>query len=144
MRRAVASGGQSGAARFRALTPAVRRTLLIFTLTALACRAVIPAGWMPASDDHRITVALCTGLGAQTVTLILPGKSDHRSDPHGAYPPCIFSGLASPALDAGNTIASFERLALPPLPPAVAPYRALVRIAGRFLPPSQGPPALPV
>lgn len=143
MRRTATSGRRQGAVSFRALTSAVRCALFILALAAIACRAVIPAGWMPASDGHRVTVALCTGFGAKTITLSLPGKPDHSSD-HGTHPPCIFSGLGAPALDAGNAIASFGRLPLAAFLPALVSSPAHVRIAGRFLPPSQGPPALPV
>lgn len=121
-----------------------RHRLLAIWLVAAAfmLKALVPAGFMPVLSHGEMLIQLCTGQGAQTIVMELPGKSDDRApaDHKKAETLCIFSGLSAPTLAAADPIllavAIAFVLAMGFVAVAFAP-----RIAPPFLrPPPIGPP----
>ncbi|HEY9090696.1 hypothetical protein [Parasphingorhabdus sp.] len=70
---------------------------------ALLMKAVIPAGFMPVVSQDVILVQLCTGQGAQTIAMTVPGKTDNGEHDKSEMP-CAFTGLSSPALAAADPL----------------------------------------
>ena len=107
---------------------------------ALLMKLLVPAGFMPAASAGTIAIELCTGSGAQTITI--PGEHQDEQGRHGkASSPCIFAGLGGPSLAAVDpvllalalafVITTVFRLAVAPATTALADLR----------PPPRGPPA---
>ncbi len=73
----------------------LRRAAGLLVLLALLVRAVIPAGFMPVFDSEQrvITVAMCSGHGAQTLPL-----DDDAPEPDEEASECPFASLTSPAV----------------------------------------------
>lgn len=110
---------------------------------ALVLRAVVPGGFMPvlAPDGTSITVAVCNGMGADSVRIEIPGTGNDSEEP-AADQPCAFTGFAQPLLGGADPIqlalAILAIVALGLLPivrpaPAEAAHRR---------PPSRAPPFL--
>lgn len=106
---------------------------------ALLMKLLVPAGFMPAASAGTITIELCTGAGAQTITI--PGEHQDEQGGHGKTgSPCIFAGLGAPLLAAADpvllalalafVVATAFRLAVAPVTTALAYLR----------PPPRGPP----
>jgi len=70
---------------------------------ALLVKAVMPAGFMPVVSNDIIFVQLCTGQGAQTIAMKVPGQTDN-SDHGQSEMPCAFAGLSSPSLAAVDPV----------------------------------------
>lgn len=128
----------------RRLDPAVQRLLLAFVVLALMSRALVPAGWMPVADAHRVLFVPCDGagpvrLGHHAGTMHHGDKHDAPGGHDGASPPCMFANL-TPVIDMPAVAAPLPPI---PLPLAFALFRALVSV-GRGLvappPPQTGPP----
>ncbi|WP_245409636.1 DUF2946 family protein [Allosphingosinicella vermicomposti] len=118
------------------------RVLAIWLVAlALAMKALIPAGYMPAADGQMI-VQLCTESGPDMIVVAVPGlkhgESGHESK---ADMPCAFSGLAAPLLGSippaliAAAIVFILALGLRPL---IAPVSAITPF---LRPPLRGPPA---
>lgn len=77
------------------LRPGLRRAAGLLILMALLVRALIPAGFMPVFDSEQrvVTVAMCSGHGAQT--LPLEGDAPEREEQAGD---CPFASLTAPAV----------------------------------------------
>ena len=113
-------------------------------LLALALRLIVPAGFMPASSAHGITLVACPEWGA--VPTLAPHheahqRTGHREPHRHAESPCAFAGLGLPTLAAGD---------LPPLSSptvtialAATPLDRALRLAAadRLRPPTHAPPA---
>ncbi|MEI9902159.1 MAG: hypothetical protein WDN31_21050 [Hyphomicrobium sp.] len=52
----------------------MRNLLTLLTVTVLALRSLLPVGFMLASHAGEMTVVICTGHGAETVTIDADGK----------------------------------------------------------------------
>lgn len=106
----------------------------------LFAKVLIPAGFMPVVGSQGIVVQLCNGVGAETVTIAIPGKSG-PIDQNKADSPCAFSGLAAPVLAGADPV----QLALAILFILAMGLRAAQPIALRsrhhLRPPLRGPPA---
>lgn len=132
--------------------PARRRSVALLLAVALAVKLLVPVGWMPALNGHRLTLEMCGGYGPVSPPMAMAMKdaadamkgahSDHRKhDKAGADQPCGFAALsfalagpAAPALDRLPVLR--EPITLPVLTVGV----------GRGLaappPPATGPPGL--
>jgi hypothetical protein len=88
-------------------TPAVRKAATALALAAMVLRALLPAGWMPATTGaHGATLVICTMTGPKRMTLPdAPSKNQQQQPPDHASGPCPF-GVAAVAF-------------APPLPPAI-------------------------
>jgi hypothetical protein len=112
--------------------------LALVLLTAIAPRALTPAGWMPSAQPGAPMV-ICTGEGA--VTLHAP--TDHTPAPgaKGHHEPCAFSGVGFASTpDAAPTPA--VAVLWTPAPQAEAP--ATPAVVSRAWRPqlARGPPQL--
>jgi hypothetical protein len=124
--------------------PGARRHLwLTLAAFALAIRALIPAGYMAATDGPAMMVVLCTGQGAAIVEAAsLPMPGEPPSPDHDA--PCLFAGHGAGAAPPDLAVAalsapvSYVRRAATPQAAAPAPGRGLA--APPF--PARGPPSL--
>jgi len=113
---------------------------------ALLLKLLVPTGYMVVPEHGRLTIAVCSGIGPQTMEIAMPGM-DHAtpdgapSKDHGkAEMPCAFAGLSAQVLGAVDVallviaLAIVAAMALRPvarhLPPP-APY---------LRPPLRGPP----
>ena len=115
---------------------------LLLIAAALALRALVPAGWMPAAHDGGIRIALCSEGGETFVVLGRDGRL-HKDQPAPVQPrdPCPFGLSAHAAADLPAIVAL-------PLPPAAAAAMVLPAlhaarlVAWRALrPPARGPPS---
>lgn len=127
----------------------MRGTLaLMLVVLALMMRALVPAGWMPASGKG-VAITLCTGMGAVSAWVDEDGTI-HKGKPLPGKPisgtpadhPCAFAGLGV----AADLPTALPSMALAPLPVAILPaLRATATGVGRGLaappPPPTGPPA---
>lgn len=113
---------------------------------ALLMKAWVPVGYMPATVDGRLLLALCSGSGAIAAPGISTSGTIHdlgQPDPAAQHAdsPCLFSGLSSPLLSgacplllaAAIFLLFVAALRFQPLPP--------VRRAAHLRPPAQAPPA---
>ncbi|MES1156496.1 MAG: hypothetical protein ABUL73_01840 [Alphaproteobacteria bacterium] len=120
----------------------LRGTLLIFALTAMMMRAVVPPGYMPAHGaDGTISLSFCNSAEAPLVLDLATGKIKHDRTGDKSHGPCVFAG--APALASVPTQAALA-----------APYRivftdralsASVHVGAGLAappPPSRGPPLL--
>lgn len=113
---------------------------------ALLMKAWVPVGYMPATVDGRLLLALCSGSGAVSMQGMPIAGTIHdlgQPDPAAQHAdsPCLFSGLSSPLLPGACPLllaaAIFflfvAALRFQPLPP--------IRRAAYLRPPAQAPPA---
>lgn len=113
-------------------------------MATLLLKLLVPAGYMIDSQDSRLSIVVCSGSDARTMTVEMPGgMPDHGSSKgHGkAEMPCAFSGLSAASLGAIDptqfaalvafvmAAGIFGRVLLPPSRRA------------HFRPPLRGPPA---
>jgi len=116
-------------------------------LMALAMKALVPAGFMPAAPGKVLTVILCDGHGSEQATKIAladsgakQGGSGGLSEAAKAAGTCPYAGLSSAAL--GGTDAALAVvlllfiLALGFAPTPIPPLRRRHHV----LPPLRGPP----
>jgi hypothetical protein len=104
-------------------------------LAALALRAVLPAGWMPAAAGQGAIFALCSVDGGSNAARNSDGADVPAPGGDGA---CDFALALGPALAAAALLLPLLALPLLPMPaPRPSPQRAR-RHAAR--PPGQGPP----
>jgi hypothetical protein len=112
---------------------------------ALLMKLAMPGGFMPTVSNGQIVVILCSGTGASTIVMTIPGpgdKPDGGEHSGKAEQPCAFAGLSMPSLAAVDPIllaaAILFVLALGVRPllllpaPTASPY---------LRPPLRGPPA---
>ncbi len=119
-----------------------RLTFAMLMACALAVRVLVPAGYMPGTSSHGITVALCSGVAGQKVFIDL-GKAPTRAPSgHEKSKDCTFAaglGLGVyPPVEDGAVLVALLTLA-PPLGPAIAdltPHRLAAPP-----PPAQAPPS---
>lgn len=122
-----------------------RPLAIAILVLALLMKIVTPVGFMPTVSNGRIVVGICSGTGASTMVMTIPGlehgKPDGGNHPGKVEQPCAFAGLSAPILAAADPMllvaAILFVLALgirPLLPPApIAPPN--------LRPPLRGPPA---
>jgi hypothetical protein len=118
------------------------RSWLVVALVAVAMKVLVPPGFMVASPDSSVQLAvplvICTGHGPATSER----ESDHRAPPHksASEGTCLFAGhgLAAEAPLAPPIARAFASAkTTPPLTPAdLAPGRGLAAPP----PPVRGPP----
>lgn len=121
---------------------------MMLCILALAVRAVVPAGLMPARANGQMVLALCSGTanGAIAVAIPLrgsnPAPGDEHDAQHMAHMPCAFAGLAMPGLAAAPPVLLLAaihfvlRHAWRGLPLLAVPAPARLR------PPLRAPPAI--
>lgn len=108
----------------------------------LLVRGLVPAGYMPAAQDGKMVVMLCSAPGSSETTVTLP--IDHRdtSHHHRQQPdhPCAFGSLAGSALAATEPTLLLAAILFAFV--AAIFWRPLIlpRQSGQILPPLRGPP----
>lgn len=124
-------------ASLRAARPGLR--LWAFLAATLLLRALVPQGYMPASDNGELVVRLC---GSDASIVIPRGDSRPSPDDEGGHrvdAPCAFAGLAAASLPPPTVAAlpapQVQNDQFAPQPTALAYRPAPVR-----LPPARGPP----
>jgi hypothetical protein len=112
--------------------------LALVLLTAIALRALTPAGWMPTGQPGAPMV-ICTGEGP--MALKAPGDHVPAPDSKAHHEPCAFSGLGFAPAPESRAVAVAERVLFALEAPA-APRSSIT--PGRGLaappPPARGPP----
>ena len=110
---------------------------------ALLLKVLIPAGFMPGMANGMMVVQLCTGQGAQTVMMEIPGKAgDHdKGDHKPAEMPCAFSGLSAPTLTAADPLLLAVAIAFIIATAFRTVSRPVLRRRVYLRPPLRGPPA---
>jgi hypothetical protein len=122
------------------------RPLVIAILAlALLMKLAMPAGFMSNAGNGQIVISICSGTGASTMVVTIPGL-EHGKPDGGDYPgkaeqPCAFAGLSAPSLAAADPILLAAAilfvlaLGMRPLALPAPSARAYLR------PPLRGPPA---
>ena len=136
----------AGMQALRALTHRHRLLALLIVVLALAVKAAVPAGYMPALHGTVLTVEICADASGGTVTkqIVIPqsgapadGKSAHEKAPVCPYAALGFSSL----MGADVALLALALAFIIALGFATAPPVPLQRT--EFLrPPLRGPPAL--
>lgn len=67
--------------RARNRNPSATALITIALLAALACKALIPAGFMPAGKAGLIKLVVCSGMGEKTI--LVPADTAPSSENHG-------------------------------------------------------------
>lgn len=118
--------------------------LAVLLLVALSIRVLVPAGYMPVRAADGLILSLCSGQGAIPIVVEMPATGDagddHRNVPHDSDGPCVFSALASPALQAAAPSIAW---AVPALSGEIAsprPMALLLTLTSFVRPPLRGPP----
>lgn len=78
----------------------VRRLVWLLLLPALACRIVMPSGFMPGSGaGHEFTVQMCHGAGPLPMGTSPDGPNRSRGPGDGTHheSPCVFAAVGSAA-----------------------------------------------
>ena len=123
-----------------------RRALAAWIVaSALLMKIVVPAGFMPVFTGDGVTIALCTGVGPQSMSMAMPDMADHgktKGDHAGKETPCGFGGLAFPSLAGADPL--FLALAIAFI--VTTAFRIEMRSAAspveHLRPPSRGPPTI--
>lgn len=90
---------------------AQRHLAVLICAAALLLKLLVPTGYMIDSSQSRITVTICSGIAASTMTMEVPRTEmpgihgdmpDHgkKGQSKAAEMPCAFSGLSGAALGA--------------------------------------------
>lgn len=122
------------------------RPLAIAVLAlALLMKLAMPAGFMPSVSNGQIVVSLCSGTGASTMAITIPGLEHDRPDGGGhsgkTEPPCAFASLSTPSLAAADPILLAAAI-LFVLALGMRPLSLPAATAPPYLrPPLRGPPA---
>lgn len=121
-----------------------RRLAALLVAAALLMKLLVPTGFMPEISGGKMVVQLCTGQGAQTVMIDIPGKvGEHEQSEHKkADMPCAFAGLSSPSLAATDPILLVIAVAFIIATVFLAAPLPISRRGLYLRPPSQGPPAI--
>jgi hypothetical protein len=118
---------------------------LMLLVAALLARSSAPEGWMPvANAAGGIEIALCNGMGPETVMVLGVDGALHKKAPvngHNNDNPCAFAGMgvgsAPPAMAIATPAPASAR--------SLLPATTFVSFPGRGLaappPPAIGPPA---
>ena len=119
---------------------------LAIGLSAMVLRLAVPAGFMPAIEQGRLTLALCSGYGqavsapSHEMASSTTGVAHHGEDRPKADNSCAFADLALPAIGSADPVlleaALIFILASGLYPVAALPSRAALRLR----PPLRGPP----
>jgi hypothetical protein len=118
--------------------------LCLLALTIVA-KVLVPQGYMVVQGSSTtLNVALCSGVGAQAVTISVPAKSDGSGGQGGQSvqdPVCPFSALGHAAIAALDLALLLDAIAFV-LAVGLAP-RTLATLSrpGFLTPPLRGPPA---
>jgi hypothetical protein len=124
-----------------------RRALSGLILLGLACRALIPVGYMPAPLTAGGPVVLCPG-DFSIALLNLPGvrgahhhnhhgSQDSRGAGHTAWDACAFAAASAaflPVAEYATAALVFEQVPPPAAPAAVAPYLPAASYSARAPP----------
>lgn len=111
---------------------------------ALCLKAVIPAGYMPATQGSVLTVELCSGAAPGTkVTIALPTRDGHASENAGKTMdhPCAFSPHSAAAIDTALPSLLLAALAFVFVAAILREPLALRPVRSQVRPPLRGPPA---
>ena len=120
---------------------ALRHALLGLAGVLLLLRALVPAGWMPASEGGLFDLVICTSTGVEAVRGEVDGGSP-AGDADGSllHQPCAFAGMPA-ALPPPWQIAMPCCAVLPGLAWGYLPALAAALATGWALPPATGPPS---
>lgn len=132
----------------RRLSRTHHRIAILIALLLVAMRLAVPVGFMPAVQDGRLTVVVCSGTDpAASIEITIPGAAtgEQRSDgdDHGKRfdaAPCAFAGLALPMLGAVDPILLLAALLFALALPRALEARPLSSQRARLRPPLRGPP----
>ena len=114
-----------------------RRLWLALLFLALAMRALLPAGFMPAAASGHVTLILCGASGGSPIDVDFGGKAQ----PANAADSCAFAALGLPLLGADVPLFAHP-LRLPGAFALILPFTTAACVAAHFrLPPALGPPA---
>jgi hypothetical protein len=116
------------------LSKNTRNLLVSLMLAAFAVRALIPAGFMPASSGAPALEICPEGFPAA----LLGHAAHHHGGGHAHSDHCDFGG-ASPGPVAALAVAPVTPASLPSLPAKTAPRLIIVRLV--HLPAARGPPS---
>ncbi len=124
---------------------ALQRALFGLILSGLACRALIPAGYMPAPLAAGGPVVLCPG-NWSTALLNLPGAPGAHHHHHGtqddsrehtAWEACAFAAASAaflPVAESATAALVFEQVTPPAVSEAGAPFLPAVSYSARAPP----------
>lgn len=135
-----------------------RAIVAVFAL-ALLLKALVPAGWMPASDHGAITLRLCGGRTLapedrsrlqlrygltidHEATAPLSHSGQHDEKRQGGDPSCWFAAASLAWTFADDSPTAQTRLAAAGIVPTVPPGVAIGRGLAAPPPPATGPPIL--
>lgn len=109
--------------------------------TALAAKALVPAGYMLGETGGKtLTMVICDGSGPATMTVDIPMDPDHAKPSDGGKQDCAWSGLGHAMLGGADPVLLLAALAFLlalGFAPAATP---VLRPRAFALPPAQGPP----
>lgn len=82
-----------------------RRLAALFLALALCLKALVPAGYMAATDGGRITVTICHGADAAVGEIAIPMKNTGQPDAQGGDGVvCPYSALAQGTLGGADPV----------------------------------------
>lgn len=142
--RAVNARGGRDMGAFRHFLLARRWVALAVIVTALAIKALVPAGFMLETRNHILTVAVCadaSGGHSAARQIVIPGKSDGQAQVQTkASEGCAFSALSFAALSGADPDLLALALAFILLLGVRAVSVLRVAPARRIRPPLRAPP----
>ncbi|MFD1950750.1 DUF2946 family protein [Sphingomonas arantia] len=127
----------------RSLILAHRHIAVLICMAALALKLIVPAGYMVASQNGRVTITLCSGVAPAAMPAMHGDMADHeKPGDHGQTEmPCAFTALSAHALGGIDPIVLLAAIAFV-MAAALRPVRTPVRAGTPYLrPPQRGPPA---
>lgn len=109
-------------------------------LLAIALRAFVPVGWMPAPSGTGVTITICTGAGLVEAEIGPDGKIHHDGGKDTkVHDPCPF-GTISHAVDIPQAAVFVPPPVLPRDFGTFLALRTLPEQLGGLPPPARGPP----
>lgn len=123
-----------------------RRFALALAAVALAFKALVPAGYMVASADRVLTIAVCADASGQQMTrqIAVPRSAQHAPSSGSETKtgtPCAFSALSMAALGGADALQLALALAFIVALGFLAPRRVRLSRLVHLRPPLRGPPA---
>ena len=116
-----------------------RTTLIWLFVAALFVRALVPAGWMPSSQEGR-WVSICSGAGESQIWLDDQGAPHKSGDKMSGDGACVFAGTAALPTTAQSAV-SFQVAEYNTAPNVVAASVTIGRGLAAPPPPQTGPPS---
>jgi Protein of unknown function (DUF2946) len=112
---------------------------------ALLMKFVVPAGYMPVVSDGSIMIELCSGVGPEKMTMVMPA-TDHQHGRTGHDGkddmPCGFAGHAPASMAAVDPILLVIAITIIIATRFRLPVSWPIRRTSFLRPPLRGPPAI--